>query len=117
MKAIKIKLIAVMAMMLLALPMAAVINKNEASAAVTNCYVNISSGAWPQRYLARCDSTNGNPPYTTQFRLVVRCSKGPATPASTTVWGAWRTAGSGENSVAQCTPTYNFVKSYYLEFR
>ena len=59
----------------------------NAHAAVTNCTKYI----YDFHVAGICTSTNGNPPYTTQFRVKVLCWN-PVQQTSPWAYGAWRTA-------------------------
>lgn len=91
---------------------AGIIPAATAQAQVTNCSVG-NAPTYSQGY---CASTTANAPYTTQFRRKVYCATGGGGVSHTAI-GAWRNAGGGVWSKAQCPTDYYRVGTGWFEYR
>jgi hypothetical protein len=74
-------------------------------ARVTNCW-HYDSYSWTQ---GKCGGKDANPPYTTQWALMLPCSNG-------TVTSGWRNAGA-QAAVVQCIGSGRRVAPAYFLFR
>lgn len=77
-----------------------------AEAHVINCWHN----DYYAYSIGRCGGTDGNPPYTTQFALMVPCDNGTRT-------SGWYPAGYYASVIAQCDSGHHRTSSAYFLFK
>jgi hypothetical protein len=83
-------------------------NTSGASAAVTNCSSGTGTNSSGNVYAwTRCNSTDGNPPYTTQYRALIQCVEGGL------LAGPWRSVGSGLRSTTPACSSAAYTARYY----